>query len=134
MSGRNSGTDSAQGGDPVVVYRTGLLHEVDIVSEALKRARIPYFRRVETIGGLSAIVPVNPAPGQMPGSLFAVAVPGQWVDRAERFIATLPVSQEVRASHQMPGVKEMFKGWTWIFVAAILLALIWGVIRMYMAN
>ena len=134
MSGKGSSTESAESDDPVVVYRTALLHEADVVAEALSRARIPYFRRLETIGGLSTIVPVNPPPGLMPGSFFAIAVPGQWVGRAERFIGSLPVSQEIGASHEMPGVKEMFKGWTWIFVAAILLALIWGVIRMYMAN
>jgi hypothetical protein len=34
----------------------------------------------------------------------------------------------------MPGPKDMFQGRTWIFVLAIILALIVGVIRMYLLD
>jgi hypothetical protein len=31
----------------------------------------------------------------------------------------------------MPGIKEMFQGRTWLFVLAIIVALVWTIIRMY---
>ena len=117
--------------DPIIVYRTSLLHEADLVAEAMKRAQIPFFRRVETLGGLSAAMPVNPPPGLLPGSFWAIAVPGSWAKRADRFIAGLPVAREIPATHQMPGAKLMFKGWTWMFALVIIVALLWALVRMY---
>ena len=122
----------AESDDPVVVYRTAFLHEADMVSEAMSRAQMPHSRRVETSGGLSVAMSVNPGPGMLPGNFFAIAVPGRWAIQAARFVAKLPVSQEIRSTHQMPRVREMFQGRTWIFVLAILLVLILGVIRMYL--
>src|SRR5262245_12961470 len=101
MSEHPSLTSSAKSDDPVVVYRTSQLHEADIVAEALKSAQIPFFRRIETLGGLSTAMPVSPPPGLLPGNFWAIAVPGTWVNRAVRFVAKLPVSQEIPASHQM---------------------------------
>jgi len=118
--------------DPVVVYRSPFLHEADMVAEAMDRAKMPHIRRVETSGGWSVAMPANPSPGLLPGNFFAVAVPRRLADQASRFIAKLPVSQEVPATHRMPGIREMFRGWTWIFVLAILLVLVLGVIRMYL--
>jgi hypothetical protein len=118
--------------DSVVVYRTAFLHEADMVSEAMSRARMPHSRRVETTGGWSVAMPVNPSPGLLPGNFFAIAVPGSWAVQAVRFVSRLPVSQEIPSTHQMPGAREVFRGWTWIFVLAILLVLIVGVIRMYL--
>ncbi len=131
MNDEGSGRDLAESDDPVVVYRTAFLHEADLVAEAMDRAQIPHFRRIAAMGGWSVAMPANPAPGLLPGSFFAIAVPGKWVARAESFVASLPVSREPQASHRMPGIREMFRGWTWIFVLAILLVLILGVIRMF---
>ena len=117
--------------DPVVVYRTSALHEADIVAEALERVHIPLFRRIETLGGLSTAMPVSPPPGLLPGSFWIVAVPGKFARRAARFISRLPVTQQLPATHRMPGVRDVFQGWTWLFVLAILLALAWTIFRMY---
>jgi hypothetical protein len=124
-------SDAGENDDPVVVYRTNALHEADIVAEALDGARIPFVRRVETLGGLSTAMPVNPPPGLLPGNSWSIAVPGKRARRAARFIARLPVAQELPATHRMPGVRDLFQGWTWIFVLAILFALAWTLIRMY---
>ena len=130
MSAR--GADSVIERDvPVVVYRTGVLYEADMVAEALERAHIPLFRRVETLGGLSTAMPVSPPPGLLPGSFWAIAVPGKWARRAVRFIGKLPVTQQLPATHRMPGVRDLFQGWTWLFVLAILLAVAWTIFRMY---
>ena len=132
MSGEHSVTPPSDGDNQVVVYRTTALHEADIVAEALGRAQIPFIRRVEILGGLSAAMPANPPPGLLPGNFWAIAVPGKWSRRALRFISRLPISQTIPGSHQMPGVKAMFQGWTWLFVLAIIVALVWTLIRMYM--
>jgi hypothetical protein len=90
-TGRKRRTARSGDDDPVVVYRTRLLHEADLVADEMSRAGMPYFRRVESVGGLSAAMSTNPAPGLLPGSFYAIAVPGSWATRATRFIATLPV-------------------------------------------
>jgi hypothetical protein len=119
--------------DPVIVYRTSTLYEADMVAEALERAHIPFFRRVETLGGFSTAMPVSPPPGLLPGSFWVVAVPGRLAHRAARFIAKLPVTQQLPATHRMPGVRDLFEGWTWLFVLAILLALAWTIYRLWMS-
>src|SRR5262245_21293310 len=129
MSDQEPSDLSTESDDPVVVYRTSALHEADMVAEAMGRARIPFSRRVETLGGLSAAMPASPPPGLLPGNFWAIAVPGSCADRAVRSVATLPVSREFPASHEMPGVKEIFRGGTWIFVLAIILALAWALFR-----
>jgi hypothetical protein len=131
MNDESSSSSVAENDDPIVVYRTNFLHEADLVAEAMDRAQIPHFRRIAAMGGWSVAMPANPAPGLLPGGFFAIAVPRGWAARSERFVATLPVSQEPPASHRMPGVGDMFKGWTWLFVLGILLVLILGVIRMF---
>ncbi len=115
MSDESSWATEGKSDDPVVVY----VHGADIVSEAMSRAQMPHFRRVETSGGLSVAMSANPGPGLLPGNFFAVAVPGRWAAQAARFVAKLPASQEVPSTHQMPRVREMFDGWTWIFVLGI---------------
>lgn len=131
MSNDGSWATEVENDNPVVVYRTSSLLEADMVSEAMSRARMPHSRRVETSGGLSVAMSANPGPGLLPGNFFAIAVPGRGAAQAARFVAKLPVSQEVSSTHRMPGAREMFQGRTWIFVLAILLVLILGVIRMY---
>ena len=129
-----SSSDSMRSDDPVVVYRTRVLYEADMVAEAMTRAGVPFFRRMESIGGLSFAMPVPPPMGA-PGALWAIAVPGSWVDRAAHFIAKLPVSQEIepgKRGFRPPGVKEFFRGWAWLFVVAIVLVLVWTIFRMYM--
>jgi hypothetical protein len=76
-------------------------------------------------------MPVSPPPGLLPGNFWAIAVPGKWVRRAVRFISKLPVTQQLPATHRMPGVRDLFQGWTWLFVLAILLAMAWTIFRMY---
>jgi hypothetical protein len=123
--------DAIERDDPVVVYRTSALLEADMVADALERAHIPFFRRIESLGGLSAAMPVSPPPGLLPGNFWVVAVPGRFARQASRFIAKLPVTQQLPATHRMPGVRDLFQGWTWLFVLAILLALGWTIFRMY---
>jgi hypothetical protein len=120
-------------GDSVVVYRSGVLYEADLVAAALERARIPHFRREESSSGLAFAMPVAPSMG--PGDIWAILVPQTWADRAERFIAELPVSHDpnpgVWRFRPRPDVKRFFKQWAWIYVVGVLAALLWSIISLF---
>jgi LPXTG-motif cell wall-anchored protein len=131
-SGSASPQDQPEDEGSVVVYRTGYVNELDIVSEALSRAGIPYFRRMESIGGLSFAVPVMPAGG--PGTLWAIVVPESWAERARHFIARLPVPQGAQPhvwSSPAPPPKTGSFSWGWLLVIGALLLLLWSMIRAF---
>jgi hypothetical protein len=88
-------------GGSVVVYRTGIIYEFDMVADAMTRAGIPYFRRRESIGGFSFAMPVMPS--MAPGDMYAIVVPETWADPAKHFIAALPVSQGIRLALRPSG-------------------------------
>ena len=122
--------DKAEDGRSVVVYRTGVVLELDLVADAMSRAGIPYFRRMESIGGLSFAAPVMPAGG--PGTLWAIVVPESWADRARHFIATLPVPQGVEPhvwTSAAPSQRKPSFSWAWVFVIGAVLLLLWSMIR-----
>jgi hypothetical protein len=97
----------------VVVYRSGVLYEADIVAEALARAKIPHSRREESSSGLTFAMPAAPSMG--PGDPWAILVPEGWAGRAGKFIAKLPVPQDptpgVWGFRPRPEVKQCFKQW-----------------------
>ncbi len=127
----SSPPDLTEEANSVVVYPTGFLCEFDIVTEALTCVGIPYFRRVESIGGLSCAMPVLPTMG--PGTLWAVVVPESWADRARHFIARLPVPHGTEPhvwsssapSQEMP---PRFY-WAWVFGIGAAILLVWSFIR-----
>jgi hypothetical protein len=123
--------DQPEEGSSVVVYRTGVVYELDLVADGMSRAGIPYFRRMETIGGLTSAMPVMPAGG--PGTLWTIVVPWTWADRAEHFIAKLPVPQgaepHVWSSAAPPQKKKRPFYWAWVFVIGAVLLLVWSMIR-----
>jgi hypothetical protein len=74
----------------VVVFRSGLLYEADLVADALAQAGIPHYRREETIGGPEFAMPAAPAQGV--GVAFSIRVPPRAARAATKLVATLPVS------------------------------------------
>jgi hypothetical protein len=114
----------------VVVYRTRLVYELDVVADALSRAGIPHFRRGESIGGLSFAMPVMPT--MAPSTIWAIVVPESWADRARHFIASLPVSQdaEPKSLGTPSSVRPSSRSWAWLFVLGMALLLGWTVIRL----
>lgn len=120
-------------GSSVVVYRTGLVSEFDMVADAMSRAGIPYFRRMESIGGLSFAMPVMPAGG--PGTLWAIVVPEIWADRAKHLISKLPIPQgaepHVWSAAAPPQKKAPSIYWAWVFVVSAVLLLVWSMIRAF---
>jgi hypothetical protein len=115
-------------GNSVVVYRTGVVYELDMVAEAMTRAGIPHFRRRESIGGLSFAMPVMPAGN--PGDLYAIVVPQTWAVRAKHFIASLPVSQDAEPGFW--GFRSPPKGlssqWAWVLVVGLGIVVVWTVV------
>ena len=109
----------------VVVYRTGILYEFDMVADAMTRAGIPYFKRDESIGGLSFAMPVMPS--STPGDLYVIVVPESWADRAKHFIASLPVSQGAEPGFW--GFRTPPRGlssqWAWVLVVGLGLVFLW---------
>ena len=117
-------------GNSVVVYRTGTVYEFDMVAEAMTRAGIPYFRRRESIGGLSFAMPVMPS--MAPGDLYAIVVPETWADRAKHFIAALPVSQGAQArASAFRSSKELTSQWAWVLVVGLGLVFIWTIVLLF---
>ena len=79
--------------EDVVIFRTGLLHEADLVAGALEGQGIPYYRRMEALGGPEFAMPYAPSNG--PGTSWAVHVPRQAVAEAREVIRALPVTHQV---------------------------------------
>ena len=103
-----------------------------MVADALKRAQIPFFRREESLSGVTFAMPAAPSMG--PGDLWAILVPETWANRAEHFIAQLPVSHDPNPGpwgfRPRPEVKKFFRQWAWASLVAILAALVFSVISM----
>jgi hypothetical protein len=117
-------------GNSVVVYRTGILYEFDMVTDAMTRARIPYFRRKESIGGLSFAMPVMPS--MAPGDMYAIVVPETWAARAKHFIIALPVSQGDQASASaFRSSKELTSQWAWVLVVGLGLVVVWTIVLLF---
>ena len=125
--------ERATQGDSVVVYRSGMLYEADLVAASLERAHVPHFRRQESASGLAFAMPIAPSMG--PGEVWAILVPKSWAKRADRFIAELPVSHDANPGvwgfRPRPEVKQFFRQWAWIYVAGVLAALIWSIISIF---
>jgi hypothetical protein len=74
--------------DELVVFRTGSLVQLDMVTGELTTAGIPHFTREETSSGLRMAMPAAPSVG--PGTWWTVIVPGKAAEDAHAVIATLP--------------------------------------------
>jgi hypothetical protein len=126
--------DQPEDGRSVVVYKTGFVYELDIVADALSRADIPYFRRMESIGGLTFAMPVMPAGG--PGTLWTIVVPETCAERAKHFISKLPVPQgaepHVWSAAAPPQEKKPYFYWAWVFVIGAALLVVWSMIRAFL--
>ena len=73
----------------VVIFRTGQIVEFDMVCDALKQAKLPYFTRQETANG--SIVGTSVGFAGLPGVSWLVIVPEPALEDAARVLAELPV-------------------------------------------
>ena len=123
-------TDGGNDSNSVAVYRTGVVYEFDIVADAMTRAGIPYFKRRESIGGLSFAMPVMPS--MAPGDLYAIVVPETWAERAKHFIAELPVSHGAQASASgFRSSKALTSQWAWVLVVGLGLVVLWTIVLLF---
>src|SRR5262245_49508923 len=110
--------------NPVVVFRTGQVWQIDMAVNALKEARIPYFSEEENAAGLRLAMPVAPAPG--PGVCWSLRVPESAVDDANRILSELPFEIKTNPDawdfHPEPEVKKSWRGWiiVWLVFLAVM--------------
>jgi hypothetical protein len=118
----------------VVVFRSGLLHEADLVADALEEAGIPFFRQVENAAGLVFAMPVAPAPG--PGAAWLILVPARKLAAARRLIRRLPVSADPSPGfwgfHPRPEVKQFYRQYAWVYIVGMALVFLWTLVRLFM--
>jgi len=76
----------------IVILRTTFLYEADMLSDALEKARIPYYRRIEHTGARPTAMP--PMAAQNPGSTYLVISPAPAVGDARQVLSELPITQD----------------------------------------
>ena len=81
----------------IIIFKTGKIYELDLVSNALKEANIPYYRQEETSGGLKLAMSVTPAMG--PGNWYSIIVTESVLNDAKKILETLPIETKTN-----PGV------------------------------
>ena len=73
--------------DNIVVYTTAYVYEVDIVRNALKKAKIPFYIQSQTLGGIREAFQVSPAQGF--GERWHFYVPQVAESDAKKLLSTL---------------------------------------------
>ena len=73
----------------IVVIRTGRIWEVEMVTDAFKKAKIPCYQQLETSTGLRVAKEIPQSMG--PGDWWAFYVPKRFQKRAETVLAELPI-------------------------------------------
>lgn len=120
--------------DVTVVFRSGLLHEADLVADALERAGIPFYRQAEAASGLVFAMPVAPAPG--PGAAWLVLVPARRLAAARKVIGRLPVSPDPSPGfwgfRPRPEVRKFYRQYAWVYIVGMALVFLWTVVRIFM--
>ena len=121
------------GDDAEVVFRTGLLHELDLVADALAAAGVPHTLQDESVTGIKTAMSVVPAPGF--GGFWNVLVPETAVARARSIIKRLPVRDDRNPGlwgfHPRPEIKKFYRQYAWFFVVGLALVIIWDLIVMF---
>jgi hypothetical protein len=108
--------------EQIVVFRTGSLVEFDTVTGALKQARVPFFSREESSGGMRLATPAAPSVG--PGTWWAVLVPAPAAEDARDIIRQLPLSEKTDPDvWDFQPTKRARMGWK-VYAAASLLILL----------
>jgi hypothetical protein len=105
----------------VELYRTALVYEAEMVSQALEEARIPYYRMEEDLGGLQLAMPAMPAQGL--GIQYVLIVPGQMESQARALLGTLPLNREqdsgVFGFTSSDKSKSWFRAYAWVYLIVI---------------
>lgn len=71
-----------------VVLRTGRPWEFDMAVHALKDAHLPFYTKLECIGGINFSVPAMLTPS--PGTWFTILTPAPAVDDVKEILSELP--------------------------------------------
>lgn len=107
----------------VLVFRSGNLGEIEMVTKALQAAHIPYCIQKETPNCLIEAMPELPTPWL---ACWLVRVPQNVEGQAQKILAALPL--EMRANPAVLDLKAFAKvkiGWRVFAVGMLLAMLIW---------
>lgn len=76
----------------IVVLKTSLLYEVQMLTDALKEAGIPYYQEMSNFAGVRLAMPAWPVQG--PGTFYTVFVPEIAAEDAQTILAELPITAD----------------------------------------
>jgi hypothetical protein len=106
-----------------LVFRSGKLDEIEMVTKALQEARVPYCTQKETPNCLIEATPELPAPWL---ACWLIRVPQNAEGQAKKILAALPL--EMRTNPVALGSKpfaEVKSGWRVFAIGMLLVVLIW---------
>ena len=115
----------------VLIFRTGILWEIDMAREKLKEAEIPHFVQEETLSGIRTAFLATPASGV--GITWKLMVPEIAVNEAKEILEQLPIDL-----NKNPGFwdfttnKNVIKGtkiYAWIILILLGITLTMGLIQ-----
>ncbi len=110
----------------VVAFRTNLLHEADLVANALTAGGIPHYRRED--GGPQFGLPALPAQGLR--ATFSIHVPSRKARAAAKLISALPVDHSPSLSpwgfKPTSEMEAVLRHQAWFAVVGVALALLYA--------
>lgn len=120
------------GTEPVLVFKTGKLYELDMVANALEEKHIPFFRQEESSGGVRFAMPFQPSMG--PGTGFCIFVPRKAVDDAMEILSGMPFETSTNPSVWDFGARSAARRY-WRIYAWVLLVMfgLFLIVQLYRA-
>ncbi|HAM53028.1 MAG TPA: hypothetical protein DCP92_20875 [Nitrospiraceae bacterium] len=110
----------------VIVLKTGKRYELEMATNALTEANIPYYMQEDTSSGVRLAMPISTAMG--PGLWWTLFVPERLVSKAQEVLEQLPF--EVKTNPDIwdfgpsEETKQGFKFYAWLMLIAVLVAFI----------
>ncbi|KPK95192.1 hypothetical protein AMJ80_05195 [bacterium SM23_31] len=75
--------------EPVVIFKTGKIFELDMVTNVLQEKGIPFYTQEESLSGIKLAMSLQPTMG--PGIWYSVLVPEKAAKDAKFIISELPI-------------------------------------------
>jgi len=110
----------------VIILKTGKRYELDMATNALTEASIPYYTQEDDSSGVRLAMPISTS--MEPGMWWTIFVPEEAVSRAREVIERLPFETKTNPDIWDFGpskkVKRGFTIYTWIILTLLLILLI----------
>ncbi len=110
-----------------VVFKTGKLIELDMASDALEAAGIPFYRQEESLSGIRQAMPAFPT--ALPGTWWSILVPVPFQSQAIEVLEGLPFERktdpEIWDFNPPHDVKRGFQA---AVIAALIFVMAWFIL------